>query len=152
MEPVMSRSFLAVLASSCLLSACSQMPPDASPEVAALQGATWRLTRLHAQPIDAGDKTPSLRFDAEGQVTGFTGCNRLFGRYRLDGARIVLGQMALTQMACLDGMTREQDFLQALKETLAWKISGTNLFLHDAQCSTLNEACASMELKPAGME
>lgn len=76
----------------------------------------WKVTALNGQPVQ--DFGLSMRFSAQGEVSGHAGCNRFTARYRADanGLTIAGRSGASTQMACpRDLMQREQTFLAALR-------------------------------------
>lgn len=89
-------------------------------------------------------KEPYLVFNSKTQrVAGSGGCNRLTGSYKLSGDRLTFSQMALTMMACVQGMETEQTFKQALSKVSQWKIAGQQLELSDAD----GNAIASFEAR-----
>lgn len=69
-----------------------------------------------------------VRFQADGSVTGNSGCNRFFGAYEIVSDIIRVGALASTKRACPDQiMQSENAFLDALKKSEKFKIvSGTN--------------------------
>jgi heat shock protein HslJ len=62
-----------------------------------LTDRSWRLTALNgvATDVEAG-----INFGADGRFTVQGGCNSGGGSWRLDGSRLTLGSIALTEMAC----------------------------------------------------
>ena len=103
---------------------------------ARLENTYWKLVRLGDRPVTVADhrREPHLRLVPEGmQVQGFGGCNRFFGGYELDGKTLRFNKMAMTRMACIDGMDQEQAFLKALEATIRWKILGEHLELYGAK-------------------
>lgn len=64
-----------------------------------LKGPAWRIGSLAGEPLPA-DVQPTLRFDTDGAVTGFDGCNRFRGRYRITGVGVRFSALAGTRMAC----------------------------------------------------
>ncbi len=104
-------------------------------DTALLENSYWKLTRLQDQPVTvaAQQREPYLILRPEDhRLSGSGGCNRLTGSYRLEGARLTLGQVASTMMACLDGMATEHAFLQALNRVETFEILGEHLELFDA--------------------
>jgi heat shock protein HslJ len=65
-------------------------------------------------------------------VSGSDGCNRLTGTYQLKGDRVAFGQMAGTQMACVNPDGTEGPFRDALKSATRLTIAGVRLELFDA--------------------
>lgn len=117
-------ALLALATTTTLLSACAQAP--ALPE---LGDTRWQ-----------GDGTPptQLRLDASGQASGFGGCNRFSGRWRIDSGQLRLGPLAATRMMCLTpGGEQEGRFLANLEATRSARIEGGRLLLLDAQGQVL---------------
>lgn len=117
-------ALLALATTTTLLSACAQAP--ALPE---LGDTRWQ-----------GDGTPptQLRLDASGQASGFGGCNRFSGRWRIDSGQLRLGPLAATRMMCLTpGGEQEGRFLASLEATRSARIEGGRLQLLDAQGQVL---------------
>jgi heat shock protein HslJ len=121
------------------ISGCS-MP--ASDQVAAassvpLVNTNWRLTLLGGQVVDNPDdaRAVGLQLQAQNpQLTGFGGCNRMFGAYVLDGDMLKFDQVGSTKMACVDDtrMQLESRYFGALQQVSSWKITGSTLELRDA--------------------
>jgi heat shock protein HslJ len=61
-------------------------------------------------------RPPTLEFSADGQASGFAGCNRWTSSAVLSGEGLRIGMAAATRMACLDDTAskQESDFLAAL--------------------------------------
>ena len=100
-----------------------------------LENTYWKLTRLGVASVTVASqqREPHLILNAETRrVSGSGGCNSLTGSYELHGDQLILGQMAGTMMACLEGMETEQGFLKALRHVSRWKIAGQQLDLFDA--------------------
>ncbi len=103
---------------------------EASP---ALTGRDWMLMRLEGEevaPLSDG-RRPNLHFEAD-RVHGFAGCNRLTGGYRADGAALDFAQLAMTRMACAEGMDLEQRFSAVLERVTGYELAGARLVLRDA--------------------
>ncbi len=86
-----------------LLMACAaqsgRMSASGPVSLADLAGPSWVLTSWDGDPA----RPVALDLDADGRLSGFSGCNRFTGSARLEGDRLVLdGPMATTRMACLD--------------------------------------------------
>lgn len=57
----------------------------------------------------------TLRFGSDGQFSGSTGCNRVFGPYERMGGRIDFGALGVTKKACVPAlMNQESDVLAIL--------------------------------------
>jgi heat shock protein HslJ len=79
--------------------------------------------------VQAGT-TITMVFDADGQVSGNSGCNTYSGGYSVNGNKIAVGPLMTTRMACPDDvMTQEQQFLAALAGAETWSVRGDTLEL-----------------------
>lgn len=71
---------------------------------------------------------PGLKFiDSNKTVTGFTGCNRLSGTYKVDNSELPFSPLITTKMFC-EGV-RENNFLKALDSINGFKIENSKLLL-----------------------
>ncbi len=107
---------------------------------ASLTGTTWTLIELGGKPASkgAGGKAPNITLQgSESRISGFGGCNRLMGGYQLEGNEIAFPQLAMTMMACVDGMELERSFSKALGETTRYEIEGSTLTLFAADGTAL---------------
>jgi len=121
---------LAVAVAACHHSTGSTTPGPA--EGPPLVGTEWTLVEIGGQPagLGAGDKAATLALVSDGnQASGFAGCNRMSGRYELDGAALRFGPMAVTRMACATGMDLETKFLSALEATRGYRMTDKGLEL-----------------------
>jgi len=96
---------------------------------------TWSVTGFNngreavVSPIVGSHLTVSFE---KGIVSGRAGCNTFSGTYTTEGNRIRIGQIAVTNMMCIDSkvMTQERDFLRALESTVRWSVQGDQLDMH----------------------
>jgi len=127
------------LAMSGALPAAAQMPNTVAPAQASgeLENTYWKLIELEGATVSVapnqGEPHIVLRGGDQPSVRGSGGCNRLLGRYRADGDAIAFERMAITMMACAEGMRQEQAFLAALAAARTWVISGQQLQLRDGE-------------------
>jgi putative lipoprotein len=110
--------------------------PAASTTSVGLAGTTWRLVALGETPaVDLpAERQATLAFDArQKRISGSTGCNRYMGTYAPgDGAGLRLEPSGMTMMSCPDDVTaQEKAFLDALRATTAYRITGATLELLD---------------------
>jgi heat shock protein HslJ len=99
------------------LAGCCRIPTASGVSAAdkTLEGVTWRLSGFAGKgpEIPAASSRPvTARFDA-GRVSGFSGCNNFTGSYKLDGDRVMLGQLAGTTMACPEPETAIESAFRA---------------------------------------
>ena len=113
--------------------AADQTPPPAAVGTRLLEGTYWRATELAGKPTSTQDpkRDAYLQMQA-GRVSGSDGCNRLTGSYQLNGDRVTFGQMAGTQMACVNSSGKEGPFRDALKNASRVTVAGDRLDLFDA--------------------
>jgi heat shock protein HslJ len=93
---------------------------------------TWNLTELNGQapPTGAGGRPATLLLAAADQrASGFSGCNRMTGTYQHAGDSLSFGPMAMTRMACPDGMALEQQYAAALEGVRTFRLSAAGLEL-----------------------
>ena len=123
------------------IAGCSAPPaiPERVADAAAapLVNTHWRLTQLGERVIDNPPGAAAVGLQLQPQnprVTGFAGCNRIFGGYLLNGEQLKFDEIGATKMACLDQsrMQLEQEYFQMLSLVASWKISGSSLQLQDA--------------------
>ena len=90
--------------------------------MAAIAGATWQ-----------SEGAATLKVEADGQVSGSTGCNRYSGSAELgNGMTIRFGPLATTRMACKGPrMEEEQAFIAALENARSYRFEAGNLVLLD---------------------
>ncbi len=102
-----------------------------------LADTNWRLTQLGDEmiPVAAGEPVGMQLQSQNTRVVGFSGCNRMFGAYALDGQSLKFAQVGGTKMACADQgrMRLEQRYLEMFSSAAGWRISGQTLELLDAQ-------------------
>lgn len=106
-----------------------------SPAEIPLRGTYWKLVRLEGKPVAAAEKQREahLVFAAEAlRVAGSAGCNRVAGRFELEGDGLRFSQMATTMMSCPDGMDQEKRFFEALENGARYRIRDGHLELLDA--------------------
>ncbi len=102
----------------------------------ALDTTTWIL----ALPADApGDIDVTISF-ADGMASGYAGCNRFHGTYRLSGDTFSLGPIASTRMACDDdAMALERTVLDRLDRAASAHVADDTLTLLDSNGDVLLE-------------
>jgi putative lipoprotein len=111
-----------------------QNPPPGSRSPRPLEGTYWKAIELAGTPTPAQDpkREAHLLFQTGGRVAGSDGCNRVTGSYELRGDVVTFGQMASTQMACLNTGGIDRGFRDALKGASRLTIADDRLELFDA--------------------
>lgn len=106
----------------------SAVPEPAAPDTAALEAYYWRLSSAldgHGERIEAlfvrPEQPVELQF-AGGRLSVSNSCNRMAGGYAIAGARMEIGQLASTMMACSD------DALTRLDREIGTRLAGSLAF------------------------
>jgi copper homeostasis protein (lipoprotein) len=108
-------------------------------EIGMMLETQWVLTDLTGlSTVKSGltGEAPTLMFDQlQSRVSGFAGCNRYFGAFRIsaDGG-IRISNIGSTKMAC-DDMRLERDFLAALENVDRFEVKDDQLFLSNSASS-----------------
>lgn len=103
-----------------------------------LAGTSWSVININngrqaVVGIEA-ESTLTMVFDAEGRVSGSTGCNRYTAAYRAEGDALRFSSVAATRMACPNAelAEQEQDFLRALETVATLSFEGDRMDLRTA--------------------
>jgi heat shock protein HslJ len=114
----------------------------------AVAGVDWQLVELRGQPapLGAGDRPATMRFDPDSaRISGFSGCNRYFGTYTLDGdtPAIAFGAVGMTKMACAQGMELETQVGEIFRRATRYSLSDGRLTLSDGTSALASFARSS---------
>lgn len=144
--------FASVFVLSFLLGSCQSTHTPAahslSPPTAELHTTRWSLYSLDTEPLSSGISSGNaiyLQLSAtETQAEGQIGCNRFRGSFELPGeGKLRFGRVLLTKMACPE-LNIEGMFMQALRDTRSYRISGDTLRLYgDKTAASLAELLAT---------
>jgi heat shock protein HslJ len=119
------KAYLA-LASLPLVVACMGSHPVREPPPMPFTGTKWLLV---TERKPAGEP-PYLEF-GDGALTGYSGCNRIMGRYMLDSVgagAIVFSTLSTTKRLCADPtMAVEERMIAVLRSSTSLKITGDRL-------------------------
>lgn len=125
---------LAAVALTVLVSCAPAMAPRAD---TGLGGTAWLVEGL-APDSAAESFRQTLVFVDDEQINGEGGCNSFFGTYRTDGARLTIGPLGSTRMACPGPLMDAEDRLFAALEAVAeWRRDGEDVLLVDGDGRTL---------------
>lgn len=92
-------------------------------------GDSWRVEDIAGRGVIDNART-TLRVDADGKVSGSTGCNHFAGVARVSGGAISFGNLAVTMRACLPALAdQERKFLDALKLARTARLDATGRLL-----------------------
>ncbi|WP_040492751.1 META domain-containing protein [Ilumatobacter nonamiensis] len=114
-------------------------PSEADGDATPLSGE-WTVTEIDGTPV-VEETAATLVFGDDGTLAGTTGCNSYTTDVEIDGDQLVLGEIAVTLMACLGEVaTQEAAFLAILNDSPTFELIATNLqlMIESASGSTLS--------------
>lgn len=121
---------------SLFLLACQSTDSAKSKENVSFEDTYWQLETMEGKAIvvDERNRAINLTFAAaEQRVSGYSGCNRLSGGYKLDESRIDFLPFMSTKMACPWNDNLEMSFFNALAKVDAYKVEGSIMNLLDKE-------------------
>jgi heat shock protein HslJ len=132
-------AFTLALASAVLVAACNgggsatagPAGPNGSPPD--LDGRTFLSTAVQGRALVAGS-TIRLSF-RDGQVGASASCNSMGGAYRIDGDRLITGQLATTEMACEPPLMEQDRWVAELLGGATVALDGETLTLTNSRVS-----------------
>jgi putative lipoprotein len=105
--------------------------PDAS-----LRNTYWKLVQMEDNPVTVNNGERELHMvltgNNENTVRGYSGCNRFHGRYNINDDQLAFEQMASTRRMCIRYMELETKFLDLLRRSSRYLITGDFLDIFDA--------------------
>jgi len=99
--------------------------PDAS-----LTETYWKVIAVYDQPLQPVEGQRETHIKFRESLGGYAGCNNFSGGYKVAGNKLTIGPLAVTLMACPQGMDTEQSFLQAIAEADRFDIIGDTMVLY----------------------
>lgn len=130
-----------------LATACAMAPPVREPPPLPFTGTKWTLVTERKMP----GEQPYLEF-GDGAVTGYSGCNRIMGRYIQDAVgagAIVFSTLATTKRMCEDPvMAVEERIIAVLRSSTNVKVTGNTMRI-DGSAGQLNFVAPMPEPPPA---
>ena len=101
------------MAAGLALGGCAAQTQSEQQAPPGLAGTAWTVERIGERTMQAPE--PTIEFRADGRVGGKASCNSYGGTWRVEGARLTLGGMFSTRMACAAPlMAQEQALFAAL--------------------------------------
>jgi len=96
----------------------------------------WRLTEVNGVALTT--LNPYLKFEGAAKIWSANGgCNKVAGRFEIDGTNLTMLSSASTNLACLDAEAQQLEiyFLKALNKVTRFELKDNSLRLYD--CDTL---------------
>ena len=85
----------------------------------------WLVESVDGVPAPTGEAPATLRFGADGRLSGAAACNRYFGPWTLDGESLGIGPLGSTRRRCPPpAMEEEARLLDALERVRRFDIDG----------------------------
>jgi len=99
----------------------------------ALAGNEWLVVQMNDKTVGTS-QVPQIRFGADGQVSGTSGCNRFSGSYTEKSGQLAFGPLATTRMACPGELDQqEKDFFLALSNVVGFGVRAGHTVLLDTE-------------------
>lgn len=101
-------------------------------ERVALEDIRWAIVEIDGKPVVTSGDVPYLMLQRPGSaLSGFTGCNQLFGKFLRNGDKLTFSEIAMTKMACTedDMMGVEIGIMESLEKIDRFEIRNGVLML-----------------------
>ncbi|WP_270727652.1 YbaY family lipoprotein [Shimia sp. Alg240-R146] len=87
-----------------------------------LTSSEWLVVVLDGKELQS-ERLPQMRFDADGRVSGSSGCNRFTGSVDISAGGFAFGPLASTRMACPAALgAQETQFFAALERVTGYNV------------------------------
>jgi heat shock protein HslJ len=115
-----------------------------------LEDVNWVALEVMGKAVtkNAGRPVYIQLHSLDKKLTGFSGCNNVFGAYEFSHESLKFDPVAATRMACLDANVEPQ-FLEALAGTATFRIADDKLQLMNKNGEVIGRFRASGPAPPA---
>jgi len=102
-------------------------------------GTSWRLVGINSMGVvlPPDNRPPSLTFEPDSRIAGFTGCNNLFGAYRIAGSLLRISGIGTTKKYCPQVSSLEEEYTMLLNRTVSFELHSDELVLISAESDSL---------------
>lgn len=120
-----------------LASACSVSKSESNNvlDATSLFGTEWKLEKIGSSKMkydEERDRITLLMTKEPENVSGFSACNRYFGKFTIKKNKLIFKEMAATQMACPEQkMNLEDRYLLTLNKVNNYLIENDTLYLRN---------------------
>ncbi len=92
-------------------------------EHVALEDVRWEVSEIGGKKVVTSGDIPYVQLSDSG-LSGFTGCNQMFGKYESKDHKLKFGEIGMTKMACTEDsvVEIENGILNAIKKTDGFEI------------------------------
>ncbi len=126
--------FIALLFS---FSACKSHKTNQQGNGTSLENIRWKLTKLDAETISTPTNGKEIYIQLnKGKIDGFSGCNKIGGKYKINDNNLKITDIISTKMACPE-MKLENTFTQALSKTESYTLKDKTLSLTSSDNSII---------------
>ena len=115
-----------------MVQACTMKPATPIVDDETIVDAYWMLLSLEGEkvPVPKDNRMAYIRLqERENDIIGYTGCNKISGKYKLTEPALQFSKLTSTKMSCPQIET-ENMLLDALSRTTNFKKSGSILTLY----------------------
>ncbi|MEO5925380.1 MAG: META domain-containing protein [Bryobacteraceae bacterium] len=115
-----------------------------------LEDTNWVALEVMGKTITKSEGRPAVHIQLHSidkKLTGFSGCNSVFGEFEFSHEGLKFAPVGATRMACLDANVEPQ-FLEALSGTKSYRIAGEELQLMNMDGKVIGRFQASGPAPP----
>lgn len=107
-----------------------------------VQDVDWQITMIQNKRALFFNQYPSFTLHSVAtSVSGHTGCNNIYGRYKYDFTQRKLDLDVMAgHFSCNKALAQEADLMDSLQRVERFQFDGTNLYLLDAKGQRLIQA------------
>jgi heat shock protein HslJ len=121
----------------CASKESAQIQEKTQAQTAAMPSGSWQTIAMRGKAIKGHN--PNFTLDmTKNAIYGFSGCNRFFGSFSLNGKNIKFSQLASTMMLC-ESANVEKDFFADIGRTDHYRLEGDVLTFYDEDSNKLLE-------------
>lgn len=107
-----------------------------------VQDVDWQITTIQGKRALFFNQYPGFQLNSISKmVSGHTGCNNIYGRYKYDFTQRKLDFDVMAQhQSCNRALAQEADLMDAIQRVERFQLDGANLYLLDAKGQRLIQA------------
>lgn len=107
-----------------------------------VQDVDWQITSIQGKRALFFNQYPGFQLNSISKmVSGHTGCNNIYGRYKYDFTQRKLDFDVMAQhQSCNRALAQEADLMDAIQRVERFQLDGANLYLLDAKGQRLIQA------------
>lgn len=123
---------------------CSMSDSNVNPKepTSKFENTYWKIVTIMGKKVEVlkNMREPYLVFHStSNKISGYTGCNKIMGSYKIDGNNLSIGKVATTKMMCIQVANVEIYLLKVFKSVKRFEINGEKMKLLDKDGKVLGE-------------